>query len=115
MLDLEYNPSGDDCYGLSASSMVSWISDFIETYNSAVGVYPLIYTSTSWWQSCTGNSASFGDKSPLVVARYASSVGELPAGWSFQTFWQFDDAYAYGGDSQTFNGDEDALKKIATG
>ncbi|RMZ91191.1 hypothetical protein DV736_g1586, partial [Chaetothyriales sp. CBS 134916] len=115
MLDLEYNPSGSDCYGLSASAIVSWISDFIETYNSAEGVYPLIYTSTSWWTECTGNSAAFGSKSPLVVARYASSVGELPAGWSYYTIWQYNDSYEYGGDSDSFNGDEAQLQKIAKG
>lgn len=115
MLDMEYNPSGDDCYGLSGASMTSWISDFIETYKTSTGVYPLIYTSTSWWEACTGNAADFGEKSPLVVARYADAVGALPAGWSFQTFWQFNSEYSYGGDSQTFNGDMTQLVKIATG
>ncbi|KAF7551888.1 hypothetical protein G7Z17_g4702 [Cylindrodendrum hubeiense] len=43
------------CYGLSPTAMVAWISDFIETYRSSNGVPPLIYTSTSWWELCTGN------------------------------------------------------------
>lgn len=115
MLDMEYNPSGSACYGLSASAMVNWVSDFVETYHSATGVYPLIYTSTSWWKSCTGNSAAFGSKCPLVVARYASAVGELPAGWGFYTFWQFSDKAPWGGDADTFNGDIAQLKKIASG
>ena len=33
-LDIEYNPNGSTCYGLSASSMVSWISDFSNTYHA---------------------------------------------------------------------------------
>jgi GH25 family lysozyme M1 (1,4-beta-N-acetylmuramidase) len=115
MLDMEYNPSGSACYGLSASAMVNWISDFVETYKSSQGVYPLLYTSTSWWTQCTGNSAAFGNKTPLVIARYSSSVGTLPAGWSVYSFWQFNDSYQYGGDSQTFNGSLDQLKKIAKG
>lgn len=34
------NPSGAECYGLSASAMVSWIEDFSNTYHAATGVYP---------------------------------------------------------------------------
>ena len=33
------NPSGAECYGLSASAMVSWIRDFSNTYHSSTGVY----------------------------------------------------------------------------
>ncbi|THU78877.1 glycoside hydrolase [Dendrothele bispora CBS 962.96] len=36
-LDIEYNPSGAECYGLSASAMVSWIKDFSNTYHSKTG------------------------------------------------------------------------------
>lgn len=43
-LDIEYNPSGDTCYGLSQSSMVSWIEDFVTTYEGLTGRWPLIYT-----------------------------------------------------------------------
>lgn len=114
MLDMEFNPyDGNNCYDMSASAMVDWISEFLETYHDSQGVYPLIYTATSWWTECTGNSGAFGDKSPLVLARYSSSPGEVPAGWSSWSFWQFDDAYSYGGDSQVFNGSIDQLKKIA--
>ncbi|PTB43873.1 uncharacterized protein TrAFT101_002438 [Trichoderma asperellum] len=115
MLDLEYAPSGDSCYGLSTSAMVSWINDFITTYHAATTQYPLIYTSTSWWQLCTGNNGSFGSKSPLVVARYASSVGTLPNGWSYYTIWQNSDSAPWGGDSDVFNGDLSQLQKIARG
>lgn len=44
MLDIEYAPSGNTCYGLGASAMVSWITDFVNTYHSKTGRYPLIYT-----------------------------------------------------------------------
>lgn len=43
----------------------------------------VIYTTTDWWKSCTGNSAAFADNNPLWIARYASSVGDLPAGWKW--------------------------------
>ena len=32
------NPNGAECYGLSASAMVSWIKDFSNTYHSRTGV-----------------------------------------------------------------------------
>lgn len=115
MLDMEYNPSGAACYGLSATSMVNWISDFVNTYHSSTGRYPLIYTSTSWWKSCTGNSSKFASTCPLVVARYASAVGELPAGWGYYTIWQNSDSYKHGGDSDVFNGALSQLQKLATG
>jgi hypothetical protein len=47
--DLEYNPSGATCYGLSTTSMVNWITDFVNTYRAATGRYPMIYTTNDWW------------------------------------------------------------------
>ncbi|KAH8703118.1 glycoside hydrolase family 25 protein [Talaromyces proteolyticus] len=115
MLDIEYAPSGNECYGLSASDMVSWITDFVNTYESATGRYPMIYSTNDWWSTCTGNSDAFSSNSPLVLADYNSSPGTIPGGWPYQTIWQNSDSYAYGGDSDVFNGDETALKKIASG
>ncbi|KAL1734238.1 glycoside hydrolase family 25 protein [Schizophyllum commune] len=114
-LDMEYNPYGSTCYGLSQSAMVSWIKDFSDTYHSATKRYPVIYTSTSWWTTCTGNSAAFAENSPLWVARYASSVGALPAGWTYHTFWQYADSGSNPGDQDVFNGDAAGLKRLASG
>ena len=115
MLDIEYAPSGNTCYGLSASAMVSWISDFVNTYHSSTGRWPMIYSTNDWWSTCTGNSKAFSSNSPLVLARYGSSPGTIPGGWPFQTIWQNSDAYKYGGDSDVFNGALENLKKLATG
>ncbi|KAI4155549.1 MAG: hypothetical protein LQ340_000940 [Diploschistes diacapsis] len=115
MLDIEYNPNGATCYGLSTSSMVSWIQDFVSTYHSSTGRYPMIYSTDDWWSTCTGNSQAFSAYSPLVLARYGSSPGTIPGGWPFQTIWQNADSYTYGGDSDIFNGDEAQLVKLATG
>ncbi|KAL8687700.1 MAG: hypothetical protein Q9218_006200 [Villophora microphyllina] len=116
MLDIEYNPSGATCYGLSQSAMVSWIQDFVNTYHSKTTRYPLIYSTNDWWTTCTGNTAAFHTTSPLVLARYSSSgPGTIPGGWPFQTIWQNADSYAYGGDSDIFNGGITGLKKLATG
>lgn len=39
MLDIEYAPSGNTCYGLSTSAMTSWIADFVNTYHAKTGRY----------------------------------------------------------------------------
>ncbi|KAF7316067.1 Secreted hydrolase [Mycena indigotica] len=114
-LDIEYNPNGAECYGLSAASMVSWIQDFSTTYHSATTRFPVIYTTTDWWTTCTGNSAAFAANNPLWIARYASAIGTLPAGWSFTTFWQYADSGSNPGDQDLFNGDAAGLSRIAKG
>ncbi|MEU4891495.1 lysozyme [Streptomyces sp. NPDC044780] len=114
-LDMEYNPYGATCYGLSASAMVNWVKDFSNTYKARTGRDPVIYTSTSWWKSCTGNSAAFGSINPLWIPRYGSSVGELPAGWGFHTIWQYTSSGATVGDHNKFNGAMDRLQALANG
>ncbi|MCX5214797.1 lysozyme [Kitasatospora sp. NBC_00240] len=114
-LDIEYNPYGADCYGLSQSAMVDWIREFSDTVHDRTSRYPLIYTTTAWWSSCTGNNAGFGATNPLWVARYASSVGTLPAGWGFQTIWQYADSGSLPGDQDWFNGPYDRVQALANG
>ncbi|KAI4089970.1 MAG: hypothetical protein L6R37_007964 [Teloschistes peruensis] len=116
MLDIEYNPSGATCYGLSKTAMVAWIQDFVNTYHSKTTRYPMIYSTNDWWTTCTGNSAAFHTTCPLVLARYSTAgPGTIPGSWPFQTIWQNKDSYTYGGDSDIFNGALTNLKKLATG
>ncbi|WP_377268480.1 lysozyme [Peterkaempfera sp. SMS 1(5)a] len=114
-LDIEYNPYGATCYGLSQSGMVSWIRDFSNTVHSLTSRYPTIYTTTDWWTTCTGNSSAFGSTNPLWVARYSTGVGTLPAGWSYQTIWQYADSGTFPGDQDYFNGAYDRLQALANG
>ncbi|KZT37549.1 glycoside hydrolase family 25 protein [Sistotremastrum suecicum HHB10207 ss-3] len=116
-LDIETNPNGATCYGLSTSAMVSWISSFVNEYHSLTTRFPVIYTTTSWWNQCTGSSTAFAANSPLWIAHFttASSPGALPAGWSVFTFWQFADSGTNPGDADTFNGAFSQLQKIALG
>jgi len=93
--------------------MVAWIRDFANTVKSRTGRDAVFYTSTSWWTLCTGNNASFGSVNPLWIPRYGSSVGTLPAGWSFQTIWQFADSGTLPGDQNRFNGALDRLQAFA--
>ncbi|MCT2585970.1 lysozyme [Actinophytocola gossypii] len=108
-LDMEYNPYGATCYGKSKSAMAAWIRDFSDTYHARWNKYPAIYTSTSWWNQCVG--ASFSRTNPLWVARYSSTVGQLPYDWSFYTVWQYSSTPI---DQNTFNGSYDRLQVFAT-
>ncbi|KAE8223738.1 hypothetical protein CF319_g3266 [Tilletia indica] len=113
-LDIEYNPYGATCYGLSQSAMVSWIKSFSDTYKSKTGRYPTIYTTTDWWTQCTGNSAAFSSTNALWIARYSSSVGTLPNGWGYYSFWQYADSGTFPGDQDVWNGSLAGLKSYAT-
>ncbi|WP_078911339.1 lysozyme [Streptomyces sp. NRRL WC-3742] len=114
-LDIEYNPYGATCYGLSQSAMVSWIRSFSDTVHSRTGRYPTIYTTTNWWSQCTGNYGGFGATNPLWVARYSTSAGTLPNGWGYYTFWQYADSGTFPGDQDVFNGAADRLQALALG
>ncbi|MBT2382031.1 lysozyme [Streptomyces sp. ISL-11] len=115
VLDMEYNPYGSTCYGMSASALVGWIADFFTTYRARTGRDAVIYTSTTWWKKCTGNYGGFGAVHPLWIPRYGSSAGELPAGWGFHTFWQYTDTGPTVGDHNRFNGAYSRLQALATG
>lgn len=114
-LDMEYNPYGSTCYGLSPAGMVNWMKDWFATYKARTGRDAVLYTSTSWWKQCTGNSTAFGAVNPLWIPRYGSSVGELPAGWGFHTIWQYTSSGPTVGDHNRFNGSLDRLKALANG
>jgi GH25 family lysozyme M1 (1,4-beta-N-acetylmuramidase) len=112
MLDIEYGPNST-CYGLSQASMRSWIASFLNEYHAKTGRWATIYTTTDWWTTCTGNYSAFAANDPLAIARYSSSAGTLPAGWSFYTFWQFADSGTFPGDQDVFNGSHDRLLALA--
>ncbi|MEU3373062.1 lysozyme [Streptomyces sp. NPDC006711] len=132
-VDLEHNPygkdakdaragddakgsGGDACYGLTPAAMSTWIAAFSDEVRLRTGRRPVIYTSTAWWNACTGHSRAFAGDHPLWLARYAATPGALPAGWSYWTFWQ----HANGsgilpGDQDLFNGTPEQLKRFAAG
>lgn len=118
-LDIEWNPYGDTCYGLSKDSMVSWISDFAKTYKGKTGRDPIIYTAASWWDQCTGGSGAFSKNSPLWVAQYADSP-TIPGGFGAYSFWQHTSTASVPGvsgdtDANVWNGDKAGLTKMANG
>ncbi|GAA3202160.1 MULTISPECIES: lysozyme [Streptomyces] len=115
VLDIEWNPYGAACYGKSQSAMVSWIRDFLDRYRALTGRHAVLYTATSWWKQCTGNYAGFAATNPLWIARYASTVGELPAGWDTYTMWQYTSTGPVVGDHDRFNGGLDRVRALALG
>ena len=76
-LDIEYNPYGAECYGLSATQMVAWLSAFTGEAQRLTGQSPIIYTTADWWRTCTGDSTAFGS-SQLWVAAYRSGSPQMP-------------------------------------
>jgi GH25 family lysozyme M1 (1,4-beta-N-acetylmuramidase) len=113
-LDIEYNPYGSECYGLTQSQMVSWIWNFVNEYAYRERAYPPIYSTTDWWSTCTGNYGGFARYDPLWIANYSDSHGgPLPRGWGFYTFWQYRDNGSLPGDQDVFNGAYSQLQTIA--
>ncbi|GAA4900804.1 lysozyme [Streptomyces coeruleoprunus] len=114
-LDIEWNPYGSACYGKTQAGMVSWIRDFLARYKYRTGRDAVIYTATSWWKQCTGNYGGFASANPLWIARYSTTVGELPAGWTYYTMWQYTSSGPIVGDHNRFNGAYDRLQALAYG
>ncbi len=115
MLDMEWNPYGAACYGLSASGMVNWIKSFSNEYHAKTSRFPVIYTATSWWSQCTGNVGDFSSTNPLMIANYNGSPGPMPFNWGFQTIWQWADSGVFPGDQDRFNGDITRVAALANG
>lgn len=115
-LDIEHNPYGSGkCYGLGETRLVGWIKSFSDEVWRQTGRRPVIYTTTKWWNACTGGSRAFGADHPLWLARWSSTPGALPAGWSYLTIWQYDNGGRLPGDQNLFEGSESRLKRFARG
>lgn len=114
-LDIEYNPYGAECYGLTKAQMTSWIWDFVNEYAYLTGVYPVIYSTYDWWSTCTSSATGFASYDPFWIARYASTAGTLPAGYGYYTFWQYASSGSEPGDQDVFNGSYTRLQALAKG
>ena len=117
-LDIEYNPYGAECYGLSQASMRSWVSSFVNEYHARTGRWAVIHTTTSFWRICTGGSTAFAAHSPLSVIHWDTAAGPLPTGWSVYTFWSATDCQPTAGlpncpEATVFNGALDRLVALA--
>lgn len=115
LLDIEYDPYGPTCYGLTPAAMVRWVRDFSDQVKARTGRSPALYTTANWWTTCTGDATGIARTDPLFVARYSSAVGTLPAGWTRWRFWQFADSGTFPGDQDLFQGTMTQLRAFATG
>lgn len=109
-LDIEFNPYGENCYGMAGDAMNAWIKEFCDTYHARTGRWPVIYTNAGWWSQCA--NGDFAATSPLWIARYSDSVGQLPPTWTVHTIWQFSSSPL---DKNLFNGGYAQLQALATG
>jgi lysozyme len=95
-LDVEYDPYNgidhtNECYGLSAPQLVSWIGAFAREAQRLTGQAPAVYTTAAWWRACTGDSAAFRADT-LWVASYGTGQPAYPAAWASWSYWQFTSA-----------------------
>ncbi|MFF9571099.1 GH25 family lysozyme [Streptomyces sp. NPDC014685] len=114
VLDIE-----GSCYGKSASAMQSWILDFYNRYKARTGRDVVIYTSPSWWNSCTGGWTGMSTRSPLWVAHWTTAGSpSIPKGFSYWTVWQYTSTGSVSGisgnvDRDRFGGDRSRLLALA--
>ena len=114
MLDLE-----GGCYGMSTTSMRSWILSFYNTYKAKTTRDVVIYTSPSWWNTCTGSWTGMYSLSPLFVANWTTaSDPTIPNGFPYATLWQYTDSGSVSGvpgavDRDRFNGTSTRLLALA--
>ncbi|MFF0106712.1 GH25 family lysozyme [Streptomyces hirsutus] len=114
VLDIEWNPCGDTCYGTSRSAMVSWIRDFPDRYRA----------------HRPRRRDLHGDQPVAAVHREPRRVrhhppaagrpvrrdrGELPAGRASCTRWQYTSTGPVVGDHDLFNGTVDQVRAPALG
>ncbi len=95
-VDVEYDPytaidHTNQCYGLTARQLVSWIGAFTQEARRLTGQVPMIYTTAAWWRTCTSDSSAFSGSS-LWVASYGSGQPARPAAWASWSYWQFTSA-----------------------
>ncbi|MBK1786523.1 GH25 family lysozyme [Prauserella cavernicola] len=119
VLDMEANPDGATCYGLSASEMTDWITAFLAEVKETTERDGIIYTSPGFWKECTGDSDAFADN-PLWIADWGVDKPSTIGGWDAHTFWQYSDSGSVDGvtgdvDVNRFNGTVDELKALAAG
>ncbi|MFC4330552.1 GH25 family lysozyme [Streptomyces andamanensis] len=114
VLDIE-----GSCYGKTPAAMQSWILDFYTTYKARTGRDVVIYTSPSWWNSCTGGWTGMSARSPLWVAHWTSAASpSIPQGFPFWTVWQYTSTGAVSGvsgnvDRDRFSADRSRLLALA--
>lgn len=87
--DLEYPaPSDWQKWNISASFIIDWTNQYMETYKSLSGQYPILYTYPDFMMH-VGQPASFAQYK-LWIASYQSDHPDVPAPWTKDGYvlWQ---------------------------
>lgn len=118
VLDIEHNPYGSMCYGRSTTQMRTWINDFYNAYKARTSRDVVIYTTASWWNTCTGSWTGMSTKAPLWIAHWGVSSPTIPAGFPTWTMWQYSATGRVSGvsgdvDRNKFNGTMTRLVALA--
>lgn len=87
-LDIEDNPYGAKCYGMSSSALIAWIRAFLVEYHAKTGWWAVINTYTEWWKACVDNTTDFAANDPLWLNNSGSTAGVIPGGWTYYAVWQ---------------------------
>lgn len=135
-LDMEWNPYGAMCFGMTTGQMRSWVNDYVTEYHTRTGVNPMIYTASPWWNKCVGTDATNSgapvsstttpapavtdallSANPLWVAEYTATLTDLPITWTgqgrAQAMWQNAALDDKGYDTNVFNGSRSQLMSYA--
>jgi GH25 family lysozyme M1 (1,4-beta-N-acetylmuramidase) len=120
MLDVEQDLTGAGYTKTTLSQWVNrWCTD-IQNYGAAAGlkITPVVYTYISY--ASTWLDSTVAQNWPLWMANYNGANPQTGAPnavspWATWQFWQYNDAAASGGDSDTINGDANTLKDYIIG
>jgi len=123
VLDIEYNPySTSDwagwCYNRTPAQITAWITDFVNRVHDRTNQWPVVYTTSGWWNNCTGSNTAANASTPLWIAPVASDGGNtpaMPAGWTSYTFYQWATSGTFPGDQDVFAGTATELSGFAAG
>ncbi|MDI2029759.1 lysozyme [Saccharopolyspora sp. TS4A08] len=90
VLDLEVDPNGGSCYGMSVDQMHQWTKSFNDTVKQRTGKDPIIYANPSFWKQCMGGTDTFSNHN-LWLAAYEVDSPTVPTGFQDWDFWQYTD------------------------
>jgi len=99
MLDVEVSD------GQSTSTVAAKLESAGNRIHAELGVYPLVYTSVSGWNTIVGSSAFSGW--PLWIANWNVTCPNIPSAWSTWELWQYADNGSVPGISTPFDQDRD--------
>lgn len=105
MLDIEYNPYGQICYGQTKTQTLNWIRDFADEYKRLTSRYPTLYSTTNWLNTCVGDMSQVNHLG-LWVANYSNGPGRMPVGYTNFDIWQSSSSGPFAGDSNVLRGTE---------